>query len=110
MVQTEITDFDIEFCETEDSLIIAMPKGHGYNDKDLFFNDMFECLNNMGFDLNGYEKTDLYIQSDDRFYIGAFACNTFVQNSILDIYIKGYGVLDLITDRDEIQDIIKDWF
>lgn len=110
VTQTQITDYDIEFEETDTELIIAMPAGHGFKDPDQFFNEMLRCLTDMGFSLNGYENIHLFIQSDDRFYNGASYCNCWVWNAIEDIYKNGYCVLHRVTDPDDISEIIEDWF
>jgi len=106
----EIDAADIDHAETEEYLILSLPEGHKYKNIDKFRTHIYVALTDMGFDINGYETTELYIKSDDRIYDGAAYANTFIWNALDDLFKQGYCMLSLITDNDDIDEINEYYF
>lgn len=106
----EIDATDIDHAETDEYLILSIPEGHKYKDMDRFRTHIYVALMDMGFEINGYETTELYIKSDNNIYDGAMYGNSFLWNALTDLYKNGYCVLNLITDNDDIEEINKYYF
>jgi len=108
MTLNHIAHEDLEFEECMDEIVISIPGGHAYIDKDVFFSDMYAAIEDE-YEINGYDNAILYIKSYDAVYSGAFACNTFVQNSIIDLF-NGDKCIFTAVDDDDKADIIEDFF
>ena len=110
MTLNHITIDDLKIEEYIDEIKISLLGGHTYIDKDVFFNDVFEAIGEE-YEINALRNdySMLYIKSYDAIYFGAFACNAFVQNSIIDLLNDGKCKFFAVDDDDK-PDIIKDFF
>jgi hypothetical protein len=75
-----------------------------------FYNEVFNNLNDV-YQTNALRNdySFLFVDTGTNIFDGAFACNCFVRNAIIDLRNTGRAVLHAV-DTEDIGDIRADWF
>ena len=114
-METKIYELDLKFDERQTELTISLNCGaHTYNEdeKKDFYNDVVTAISDHGYNINGLHNdySQLYIMNDDGdIYNGAFACNAFASNAILEMFDSGICTFHAVDDADK-DDVILDFF